>query len=62
MGYKRSECMVLWRNLREREHLEDTGTDESVTLSDLYINRMGRGGEAWIAVNWLMRGTSGGMS
>ena len=39
---------VWWRNLRERGHLEDTGTDGSVTLSDFYINRLGGRGVDWI--------------
>jgi len=49
-----------WRNLRERDHFEGTGTDGICTLSELYIKRMGRGVEvAWIGLNWIMRGTSG---
>jgi len=57
MGEGRGVYRVLWRNLRERNHLGDTGADGRIILR--WIFRKWDGG-AWTGSSWLRIGTGGG--
>jgi hypothetical protein len=49
-----------WRNLRERDHLEDPGIDgEDNTKMDFQETGCWWGGGAWIELIWLRTGTDG---
>jgi hypothetical protein len=47
------------KNLRERDHVEDTGIDGRIILKCM-LNLLG-GGEAWTGLIWLRIGTSSGL-
>jgi hypothetical protein len=48
MGYRRDEnSSFLWRNLRERDHLEDPGVDGRIILRWIFRKR-DVGGLEWI--------------
>jgi hypothetical protein len=46
-----------WRDLRERDQLEDSDVDEKIILK--WIFRI-KDGEAWTGLIWLEIGTGGG--
>jgi len=46
---------VWWGNLREREHLEDTGIDRRIILQWIFRNVW-----VWTGSNWFRIGTGGG--
>jgi hypothetical protein len=46
-----------WRNLRERDHLEDHGIDGRIILRCIFRKW---GGRAWIGLIWIRLGTGGG--
>jgi hypothetical protein len=45
-----------WGNLKERDHLEDPGTDERIILRWIFKKW---GGSAWNGLIWLRIGTGG---
>jgi len=47
-----------WENLRERDHLEDTGVDGRIILKCIVMKL---GGEAWTGFIWLRIGVGGGL-
>ena len=58
MGEKRGIYRVfVWENLRERDHLEDTGLDGRIILR--WVFRRWDVGE-WTRSSWLRTGTGGG--
>jgi hypothetical protein len=57
--WRRSEVHTgfWWGDLRERNHLEDTGIDERIILRWIFKKW---DGEGWTGLNWLRVGTGGG--
>jgi len=47
-----------WENLRERDHLEDTGVDGKIILRWIFRKLHVR---AWTGAIWLRMGTGGGL-
>ena len=50
-----------WRDLRERDHLEDLGIGRSIILKILKWIVKKWDGEAWADLIWLRIGTGGGI-
>jgi len=48
-----------WGNLRERDHLEDSGVDGRIILRWIFT-KWDAGGEVWIGFIWLRMGTGDG--
>jgi hypothetical protein len=48
---------ISWRNLRERDHLEDPAADKRIILRRIF-RKWDVG--AWAESNWLRIGTGGG--
>jgi hypothetical protein len=46
-----------WRDLRERDHLEDLGADERIILKWIFMKWIG---ETWTGLIWIRIGTGGG--
>jgi hypothetical protein len=46
-GLRRLECRDLWRNLKERDHLEDPGVDRMIILKWIF-RKIRCGGMGWI--------------
>jgi hypothetical protein len=57
MGERRGVYSNWWRNLKERDLLEDPGTDRRIIFR--WILRKGDKG-AWTGLSWLRIGTGGG--
>ena len=57
MGEKRGSYRVLVGNLRERDHLEDSGVDGMIILKWIFRKWNVR---AWTGSNWLRIGKDGG--
>jgi hypothetical protein len=53
MGERRGYAGFWWRNLRERDHLENPGVDRKMDLQEV-------GWEAWTGLKWLRIGTGDG--
>jgi hypothetical protein len=49
---------VWWKNLREREHLENVGINGTIIISNTFKNL---DAEAWSGLIRLRRGTHGGL-
>jgi hypothetical protein len=47
-----------WKNLKERDHLENTGVDERIILRWIF-RKCGGGGGAWTGLMWLITETNG---
>jgi len=58
MGRGEWDAVFWWRNMRERDHLKDTGIVGRIILK-MDLQKVGFGG-AWIGSLWLRIGTGSG--
>jgi hypothetical protein len=47
-----------WKNLKERDHLDDLGADERIIIKCMFNKR---DGGTWTGLIWLGVGTGGGL-
>jgi len=57
MGERRGAYRFLVRNLRERDHFEDSGVDGRINIK-MDLHEVGWG--PWSGLTWLRLGTGGG--